>query len=1365
MRLLSRFTWLFGLAALLAGVLTGCAAPSFGPAQIEGSIAWEKMILSIGEFPSYLRALAIKPGDETVWYGGTNDGKLYVTRDGGAQWSIVAEIPSGGPIRVIGTDSARPAQLFVGSDDGLYQSADGGQTLLKLRDLDGRRIYSFAQDTVDQAVLYAGTDNGVYMSRDGGGTWRQSSRGLNEIVWTLFVDPAGRVFAGTGFGLLERVDDDTWIGMSDRLSGATVRQIEAVPGENELLIGTDSGLLLRLDLERRSVVDLELPVKTPVVAIDVPTGDPSTALVGTDGAGIYRLDLAAREWEKVESPARRIFFLRGLDSHADSVLVSALESGVVVGSSGGTSWILRNKGLETALIQAFAYDPKRQRLYAGTDAGLYVSGDSGKSWAPVSDDFRRAFINKLKIYPSEPDTLYYMSDQALSALDLDSGQTRQIWREDFVTDFDVDPTDPRRIVGTTNGRAYYTTDGGAQWLVSSAELLPSSIYSVRIDPSDPRRAYIGSRQGLYVSRDGGATWEKQRSIPDTFVTVLAFPDPERPELMLLGTESGIYRSEDHGTSWAKVESGLLEGTWIYSFSLGSSEGSIFGLGADTVVYAATNKGVLWSADEGATWNLGSGADTLLREASLFGLYVVDEPGADLVFASSSQRPPMIDLTNRCLQSRNLSNAVANVQYTWYSGELVIYSHSFTIDPEGLSTLCTGDLSDFPAAATYSMVGSSDQPILIRTVESNAVDSFSTWRGTSTLTVRTWWERNAWWMLSLGALVVATGGLVYHSRITRPTRIARARQSDTEVWLRQIETRLRHAGAVNPAELRDIPAHSVGYALKIYQERNADLDLVTTDDGGLALRRLSRIRQIDLAWQRAEAAIRAGDFGAFTGHSDELVQQLAEFAALQVTSRESQREIRISAVDASLLLQSLNVERQLVVMHPASTELNQTVLEDIEAVLGRSVQMTRSPVLVLLSGDQGAAEPQRIVDQQLNRLHGYNIAIVTHDLLRQFATSRHPEQALRRVILRHLNLVSVSPFNVRGPAAETMFFGREPELQRITQQIGSRAFSVIGGRRIGKTSLLMRLHRGRLVAAGYRTLYCDWSTTPTAGAFLERSIRDWQPDEPSAAPRTFGELLRQPPTDRPLVLLLDEADKLVPPDRANGWALFNTLRGLVNAGVLHVVFSGERTLREAQRDSASPLFNFANELLLGPLDLRAASELVTRPMEQLEIDIEDPEAITRQIYEFTSGHPNIIQLLCGRLIARLDAQERRRLTRADVQAVIEEPKFLEDDFLRTYWESATLLERIITIALAQEPGTYHLQEVRALLTERHRIEPSLEAVKGALDRLTDLRSILKHEADGYSFAVAAFPLVLSRTATVKDLLAVFLEQYETTEQPA
>jgi len=399
----------------------------------------------------------------------------------------------------------------------------------------------------------------------------------------------------------------------------------------------------------------------------------------------------------------------------------------------------------------------------------------------------------------------------------------------------------------------------------------------------------------------------------------------------------------------------------------------------------------------------------------------------------------------------------------------------------------------------------------------------------------------------------------------------------------------------------------------------------------------------------------------------------------------------------------------------------------------------------------------LLREKLAAPYACDVALMGLRELQRIVVAREPQAVLRRLILSKVNLISISPYVTKGATSDNIFFGREPELREIYQHIATVSYAVIGGRRIGKSSLLGRLYRIRLPAAGFRTVYHDCSSTPTYEAFINALIVKWRPEPPSDAPTTFGDLLRSPPDDKPLVLLLDETDELVPADRAHKWQLFNALRALANSDRIQVVLSGERTLRDALQDPTGPLFNFANDMLLGPLDFRAVEELVTRPMKQLEIELVDESAMARRIYDFTSGHPNVVQRLCRRLIERLNEQGTRRITPNDVDAVIDDPRFQEEDFLGTYWERATPLEQIISLLMAQEARSYRLQAILDLLAAQD-LHPDPEVVKAALDRLVDLRSILRRSQAGYEFAVEAFPLVVANTTTAEDLLIVLKSQY-------
>jgi predicted AAA+ superfamily ATPase len=319
--------------------------------------------------------------------------------------------------------------------------------------------------------------------------------------------------------------------------------------------------------------------------------------------------------------------------------------------------------------------------------------------------------------------------------------------------------------------------------------------------------------------------------------------------------------------------------------------------------------------------------------------------------------------------------------------------------------------------------------------------------------------------------------------------------------------------------------------------------------------------------------------------------------------------------------------------------------------------------------------------------------------------------------------------------------------------GDRAsFALIGGRRFGKTSLLMRLYEDRLPNAGFRTVYYDCAQLNASEKFFAVIVHDWQPAPPPATPVTFRDLLESPPRDRPLVFLLDEVDQLVPLDRENGWQLFNLLRARASSGYAQFVFSGERSLREVLRDSTTPFFNFAIEMPLEPLDFRDVEELVTRPMRQLEIEFANEAEVVRQIYTFTSGHPNVVQRLCSRLLERLDKQSTRRITPNDVEKVTSDPQFVREDFLLTYFSRASTLEHLCALLMAIDANVRTLSSVHDVLA-KNGITATLNQVDAALERLVDLRRILARSPEGYQFAVEAFPLIVAKSKRVSDWVAL------------
>ncbi len=139
-------------------------------------------------------ALAESPRSANVLYAGTDDGYLWVTRDGGGKWSNVADkVGLPGPRWVASIEPSRFAdgRVYVvfdahRSDDDapyVFVSEDFGQSWKSLRgNLPMGSTRVLREDIENQNVLYLGTEFGVWVSIDRGGVWTKINNNLPTVA-------------------------------------------------------------------------------------------------------------------------------------------------------------------------------------------------------------------------------------------------------------------------------------------------------------------------------------------------------------------------------------------------------------------------------------------------------------------------------------------------------------------------------------------------------------------------------------------------------------------------------------------------------------------------------------------------------------------------------------------------------------------------------------------------------------------------------------------------------------------------------------------------------------------------------------------------------------------------------------------------------------------------------------------------------------------------------------------------------------------------------------------------------------------------------------------------------------------------------
>ncbi|HET8796385.1 MAG TPA: hypothetical protein VFO89_01770, partial [Thermoanaerobaculia bacterium] len=148
-------------------------------------------------------ALAPSPLDRNVVWAGTDDGRVHVTRDGGATWTSVEGNIKGAPANTwvpeIKASRHDAGTAFLVMDDHrrsnwtpyAYKTTDYGKTWTSLvtKDIQGY-AHAIEQDPVEPNLLFLGTEFGLWVSVDGGKNWFKWKHGFPTVsVMGLVVHP------------------------------------------------------------------------------------------------------------------------------------------------------------------------------------------------------------------------------------------------------------------------------------------------------------------------------------------------------------------------------------------------------------------------------------------------------------------------------------------------------------------------------------------------------------------------------------------------------------------------------------------------------------------------------------------------------------------------------------------------------------------------------------------------------------------------------------------------------------------------------------------------------------------------------------------------------------------------------------------------------------------------------------------------------------------------------------------------------------------------------------------------------------------------------------------------------------------------
>ena len=580
-----------------------------------------------GILPKVPLNIAVDPNDSLILYAVLHESGVYKTVDGGLSWTDISSAGSNLPEAgfnnlVIDPNNSNTLYLIGGCDvrfetfesagldphlfNTVYISENGGVTWTNLHHntlgTESGEIKSLVFYKGMSNIIFLGAQNGVYYTTDGGTSWNKNP-GLSYNTLGGIAISDSIIYAFT--------------------NGAGVFTGE-IQGDLSILWDTVSG------------------INTPVYFAQIlkDHSDSNTLYASGYPGGIFKSTDHGKTWNEknfgmvsfsVDDPLRQGYYaFVQSQSNPDILYLGLYEKGVYRSANGGDTWYqingltheMRNKAITSIALDQL--DP--EKVYIGTEDGVYFTSDGGQNWSPMNDSLVSRDVKTLymssgnKLYAGTRGYgLYQWTENHWIAHD-GFGNWGQIWpiwddRPKYqYTSLLIHPDDnSRMIMGTFPQGIYKSTDGGNTWRESNVGWTNDGVFYLICHPENPEIVYSGTYNGMNRSLDFGEHWEMwdEGMPPEQWVFSIDF-NPLEPDIMYACSKNGenegtgrvnfrgtVMKSYDGGEHWKEITNGLVD-------EHDSLHQEFYNIIVDrfdtnTVYLAAQFEGIYISRDGGENW--------------------------------------------------------------------------------------------------------------------------------------------------------------------------------------------------------------------------------------------------------------------------------------------------------------------------------------------------------------------------------------------------------------------------------------------------------------------------------------------------------------------------------------------------------------------------------------------------------------------------------------------------------------------------------------------------------------------------------------------------------------------------------------------
>ncbi len=524
-------------------------------------------------------------------FGPNSERGVYRTIDGGKTWQQVLKKDDKTGASDVEMDPSNPSIVFAGfwearrlpwdlvsggSGSGLYVSRDGGDTWKQLTESglpagiwgkvgiavapsDGRRVYA----------LIEAEKGGLFRSDDGGSSWEliNPSRALRQRAWyytTLTVNPAN--------------PDDVWLPQVPMLrtvdGGKTLQYMKGIHHGDHHDVWIDPRNPKRMITANDGGVDISNNGGETWFAPALPISQ--FYHVSADTRTPYHVAGAMQDLGTAQAPSES---LRGSIALSDWHDVGGGEAGHVVSNSADPNIVYAGEYL--GIITRYDHRTGESR-----NVSAWPENPSGHG----GEDMKYRFQWTAPIAPSphDPNVVYHGAQVIFRTTN--GGQSWEVISPDL----------------TRNDKSKQKWSGGPITGDNTGVETYDTVFAIAESPKQKGVIWAGSDDGLvHITRDGGQNWTNVTSgmpgLPEWGTVSLIEPSSFDAGAAYVVVDAHrlddmrpyLFKTSDFGRSWTRLDAKLPQDVYLHAVREDPAKKG--------QLYLGTERGVMFSTDDGATW--------------------------------------------------------------------------------------------------------------------------------------------------------------------------------------------------------------------------------------------------------------------------------------------------------------------------------------------------------------------------------------------------------------------------------------------------------------------------------------------------------------------------------------------------------------------------------------------------------------------------------------------------------------------------------------------------------------------------------------------------------------------------------------------